>query len=168
MVKWTTATEINSDYFMIERSVDGVDFQQIGRVKAKGISNNESNYQYVDQTPFSGISYYRLKQVDLDDRYEYFSMVAVKFEGKDQKMFFYPNPIKSGETVKVIIKGDIHEEITLHLTDFAGKILYSQKTFLLDNVQQVELQATFNLSPGIYLITVMGKNLQLREKLLVQ
>ncbi|MBK9423627.1 MAG: hypothetical protein IPN54_05800 [Bacteroidetes bacterium] len=65
-VEWVTATEINNDYYIVERSSDGTDFEMVEVVPGAGNSNFLINYFIFDKDPFSGKSYYRLKQVDFD------------------------------------------------------------------------------------------------------
>lgn len=89
---WKTASELNNDYFTIERSADGVVFHEILRVRGAGNSSQTLTYQIQDQQPLTGISYYRLKQTDYDGQYEYFEMVRVRFEQGDTDLLIYPNP----------------------------------------------------------------------------
>jgi hypothetical protein len=89
-LKWSTASEINSDYFQIERSKDGKYFQSIGRVKAAGNTANRVDYTYIDNAPFAGSSYYKLKQVDFDGTSTYSKVRFV--ESVDNVLTVYPNP----------------------------------------------------------------------------
>lgn len=63
---WVTASEVNNDFFTLERSKDGSSWEVVGTVDGAGDSNTELNYAYVDDAPYSGISYYRLRQTDFD------------------------------------------------------------------------------------------------------
>ena len=65
-LSWETATEFNNDYFLIERSTDGIQYTSIGTVKGKQYSEEPTNYYMVDFLPYSGTNYYRLSQVDLN------------------------------------------------------------------------------------------------------
>ena len=67
---WSTASEINNDYFTIERSQNGVYFQEFDIVEGAGNSTHKINYSLIDRDPFDGISYYRLKQTDYDGKFE--------------------------------------------------------------------------------------------------
>ena len=77
--KWSTASEHNNDFFSVERSADGVVFQPIGRVEGAGDSWTMRSYDFVDDEPLTGVSYYRLRQFDLDGSNEVSQAVAVKF-----------------------------------------------------------------------------------------
>src|SRR5690606_31418916 len=72
VVKWATATEVNSDYFNIQRSADGLNFSDIGTIEASGFSATKQEYVFTDEVAQLGRSYYRLKAVDTDGYTEYF------------------------------------------------------------------------------------------------
>jgi hypothetical protein len=74
---WRTASEHESDYFVVERSVDGAVFEEVTRVQSAGESLHAQDYEVVDSEPLSGISYYRLRQVDVDGRYDFSNVVPV-------------------------------------------------------------------------------------------
>mgnify|MGYP006094174163 CR=1 FL=1 len=77
---WKTASEINNDRFDIERSTDAVIYETIGAVKGNGNSLGLNDYTFVDESPLTGINYYRLKQIDIDGRFEYSDMVSVEMD----------------------------------------------------------------------------------------
>lgn len=77
---WATASEINNDYFNIERSQDGKNWETIDRVEGAGNSNQKLNYQTKDSNPYEGVSYYRLKQTDFDGSFEYSNIVSINYE----------------------------------------------------------------------------------------
>ena len=77
-VQWVTASEINSDYFLVQRSANGKDFEIIGNVKAAGNSTSHRNYIFTDKNPLPGITYYRLNQIDFDGSMNITNSVAVK------------------------------------------------------------------------------------------
>ena len=74
-LSWVTEQEINSSHFLVERSIDGINFQQVARIEARGNSSIQSVYHAEDKIPFNGRSYYRLKMIDLDGT---FSLSAIK------------------------------------------------------------------------------------------
>ena len=77
ILNWTTASELNNDYFTIERSKDAVEFQPIKFVEGAGNSNSILNYEIIDVNPFLGTSYYRLKQTDFNGKYSFSNIVSV-------------------------------------------------------------------------------------------
>lgn len=91
-LEWTTASELNNDKFIIERSSNGDDFDAIGIVSGAGTTEIVHYYQFFDQAPAGGINYYRLKQVDLDGAFTYSQMIVVEVSGEASYLKIYPNP----------------------------------------------------------------------------
>ena len=97
VLEWLTATEINSDYFDIQRSIDFTSWESVDQVRAKGNSYTNLSYSYTDSDlPLDNRSdvvfYYRLKMIDIDGSYEYSIMTSVQFENYSDKISVYPNP----------------------------------------------------------------------------
>lgn len=90
-LSWATASELNFDYFDIEKSTDGVTFKSIGTVKGNGTTSERHDYKLDDEKPMIGKNYYRLKSVDFDGYTEYFDVVMVDFDGL-KNFSIYPNP----------------------------------------------------------------------------
>ena len=96
---WKTLTEINNDYFEIQKSTDGVTFESIGKVAGNGNSTREIKYSFIDERPSAGFNYYRLKQVDLDGRFEL--SYIVKVENKLNRVKVYPTNIASSFNIEI-------------------------------------------------------------------
>lgn len=96
-VEWTTATERNNDYFTIERSKDGTNFEEVARVDGAGNSTSTLNYRSVDTHPYQGTSYYRLKQTDFDGETKTFEVVSVSIQEND--LLVWPNPASVGDRI---------------------------------------------------------------------
>jgi len=95
-LSWATATETNNSHFIIERSANGIDFSPVNTVPAAGNGNSliTLNYQFTDNSPLGGTSYYRLKQVDRNGEYKYYEIVQVTLS-KKASINTYPNPVSS-------------------------------------------------------------------------
>jgi hypothetical protein len=89
---WTTASEINTEKFEIERSIDGTRFESIHAVEAQGFTSAVQHYRYFDQPNFTGSIYYRLKMVDLDGSFAYSRIVTVQVAALKAAFQVYPNP----------------------------------------------------------------------------
>ena len=76
-ITWSTASEQNSDYFTVEKSLDGTDFTTVATVKAAGNSSTTKNYSAVDYETYSGTSFYRVKETDFNGDFSYSSMITV-------------------------------------------------------------------------------------------
>jgi hypothetical protein len=90
-LSWATASELNFDYFDIEKSTDGIAFHSIAKVNGHGTTNERQDYTINDEKPYIGKNYYRLKSVDFDGYTEYFNVLMVDFDGK-KNFSVYPNP----------------------------------------------------------------------------
>jgi hypothetical protein len=101
-VSWTTVSEQNSASFEVQRSTDGRQFKRIGQVAAAGNSQTIKAYQYTDATPVSPISYYRLKQIDLNGHEAYSPVAIVRLAGATTALplSIYPNPIVDQATLQ--------------------------------------------------------------------
>ncbi len=75
---WTTTSEINNDHFTIQRTVDGIHYEDLGKIAGAGNSNSYRNYVFYDDAPLYGVSYYRLKQTDFNGQSEIFNLVPVE------------------------------------------------------------------------------------------
>ncbi|MDB4533703.1 T9SS type A sorting domain-containing protein [Vicingaceae bacterium] len=144
-LNWVTASEINNDYFTIERSPDADNFETVGTVNGSGNGNN-SNYTLNDDNPISGTTYYRLKQTDFNGAFEYHGVRAVTCE-QTNSVSIYPNPA----TNQIIIKGIAYEleEIVIYNT------LGQNVTLLINQVITNENQLVIDMSKlntGMYYV----------------
>ena len=85
-IDWLTATEINNDYFNVERSADGLNFNSMSKINGAGNSTEVLSYSSVDERPLDGISYYRLKQTDYDGETSYSNIEAVAFNKRNNSV----------------------------------------------------------------------------------
>jgi hypothetical protein len=100
VLNWQTATERNNDFFTIERSVDGLIFEDIQILKGAGNSLSAMSYSLVDVDPYSGVAYYRLKQTDHDGAFSYSDIVSMEiYQRLAFKVEIYPNPTRSYVTI---------------------------------------------------------------------
>jgi predicted SpoU family rRNA methylase len=146
---WETASEINNDYFTIERSKDGRSFEAFGNVKGQGNSNRNIRYSYTDNNPFSGISYYRLKQTDFDGKYAYSSIKKV---GSTEKLateisLYYENEnpiVKINSLNESIVNMELINLNGIKLFTNEQPIIKGENTFAIDG----------NTTKGLYLLKV--------------
>ncbi len=168
-LRWITATEINNDYFTIERSLDGVIFEPVGpNIDGAGNSTHLINYSLVDEDPYQR-TYYRLKQTDFDYRFTY-SNIIMLVKGNDNSFAFevYPNPNKGSE-INVLIAGKNSEEVLVVVSDVLGKESYSKVIISGESNNDVyAIDPSNKLSPGIYMITASSKDKTYSKRLIVQ
>jgi Secretion system C-terminal sorting domain len=147
-LNWATATELNSDYFSVQRSVDLKEFAELGQVKAAGNSKLKLEYGFLDEAPLPGINYYRLKQIDKDGSAEYSKIVAVNVKGDGTQFAIYPNP-SDGQTIQLQFS-DLELD-GLSLVDMVGR----EVPFKISSSSSssVTLSPLRELCSGIYFVT---------------
>lgn len=91
---WVTETETNNHYFLVERSGDGLSYEEIGRVSGQGTTVEAQAYRFVDAEPLGGVNYYRLRQVDLDGQDELSKVITVNMDDNNTglRLKAFPNP----------------------------------------------------------------------------
>jgi hypothetical protein len=143
---WSTATEINCDFFTLEKSPDGLNFKTFGTVGAAGNSNTVLNYNFIDENPFEGFTYYRLKSTDFDGSYKYSEIRKVRIQNiKGNTFSVYPNP--ASESFNIINAGTDNNFI---LKDASGKTVKS----ITSNSDDDEIKVNRDgLASGIYFIS---------------
>lgn len=173
---WSTASEFNTDYFIVEKSVDMVSFADVGIMKAAGFSNQIQNYQLVDNQPFIGISYYRLKSVDFDKSYSYSDVVAINnpvFSKPESKinastleiMSLYPNPVK--DEFYVIVNSDENVRTIITISDIGGKMIYRNNAQVIEGVNRIRLNAG-SFGKGMYILRIATNTTQQTVKMIKQ
>lgn len=149
VLNWSTATEINNQLFVVERSTNGKDFYSIGNVPGAGNSTQQLNYQYYDKAPLKGVSYYRLKQIDFDSEYSYSQTVAINFDGDQEQFVVFPNPATS---LLYLTKKDL-SNTEINISDMTGRILQTDKIGSVEqNIHPVVIES---LLPGVYTIELV-------------
>lgn len=149
-LSWQTASEFNNDYFTVEKSDDALIWQKVEDVMGAGNSHTTLNYQTIDNYPFSGLSYYRLKQTDFNRDFEYSLIESVHLKNHgDEGMIIYPNPAGEHTTIKGLFCeiGQIHiyNLIGQEVTPYVDITRSSESSFRLDIP---------HLKPGIYHVKI--------------
>jgi Concanavalin A-like lectin/glucanases superfamily/Ig-like domain CHU_C associated len=169
-LKWVTSTEINNDFFTIERSSDAKNWEEIITTNGAGNSNQVLEYFETDLEPLEGVSYYRLKQTNFDGQYEYFSIVPVRFESNNVtgNMSLFPSPVNAGEAVNVEFKGITETELLVVLRDIRGREFYSKMIVNIENGKLVGVPIDLKIPAGVYLITASSENQIYSKKLVIK
>lgn len=163
LLEWATASELNNDFFEVQRSVDGRDFEVLGKVAGAGTHSGLLTYDFTDRNPRPGVNYYRLRQVDFDGAFEYSPVVSVKAEGKEGGMALYPNP--AGEYVEVSLPAEWSEgETELFLRDVSGRVLRQMVFFNVDGPLRM---STEDLPGGYYTLQASNGRELLSERVVI-
>lgn len=135
-INWQTATEINNDYFEIERSSTGISWETIKRVEGAGNSSSNLSYTVIDQSPYFGTSYYRLKQTDFDGTYSYSQMRSASIQPTNINIQIFPNPAENLVTIigieSEIENIDFYNALGQNVTAFTKKINSSKNKLIID------------------------------------
>lgn len=155
LLRWATASEINSKQFDIERSADGKTYQTMGTVSATGHSLTTKTYEFIDKSTFGNMAAYRLKVIDEDGSFKYSEpCVLLNHESGSHKTLIYPNPSQGSFTVEIEAPGQFK------IVDAIGRV-----------VQQGDISGKTTirgLLPGVYFITIQTEEKRHTQKLLVE
>ena len=144
---WSTATEIDNDYFTLERSDDGINFDGIKQIKGAGNSTHVINYTAVDSIPLSGVSYYRLKQTDFNGNYKVYEVCSV-INDLNSEVSFYPNPANSSFMIDF-------KSSSSNVSAFSIKNSIGQEVLVPHATSSGEITVDVSrLTPGVYFIQV--------------
>ena len=143
VLKLTTASESNNDYFTIERSADGRSFDAIGEIKGAGNSNTTIYYEYTDEKPYAGINFYRIKQTDYDGKYSYSDIKSVRHNTVGN-LNITPRTTEG----RLQVTTDI-EAYSLDVYNVAGQQVKSFKSLSKDQYISID-----DLTTGLYFIKI--------------
>ncbi len=150
---WQTATESGSDYFILERSADGRQFEEIGEVQAAGFSVVNQDYEFIDRQPLAGQNFYRLRQFDYDGTAYNLGIVSVNFDsGGKPELGAFPNPVVDQTTAQWNIEAE-----QLSLFDAHGRLIqqWSLNAAVAGGSQAIDLST---LPAGNYFLSIESKH----------
>ncbi|MFK7936469.1 MAG: putative Ig domain-containing protein [Saprospiraceae bacterium] len=153
-LQWETANEINSDYFVLQRSVDGVTFSDVTQIVAVGNSRSH-RYAQLDETPVAGVNYYRLQQFDQDGNYQVSPVITIDLSKQKQDRIseIYPNPSSEG-FVNLDYFANAATAVELLLYDVQGRQLFSRFTKVNQGNQTIKIDITA-LEKGYYHLAII-------------
>ena len=151
LLEWATTTEINNDYFTLERAEDGFNFIEIGVINGAGNSSTNQYYQFTDDGITNHINYYRLKQTDFNGQYSYSHTIAISSDLSN--MVYYNTNAKRLEI------GDIENGIVS---------IYTLQGQIVKSLQTKNNSVSLNISKGMYLITIQTESQVFSKKIIVR
>lgn len=161
-VKWSTASEQNSDYFTVERSYDGTNFTDLANVLAAGQSSTVKNYSYVDEDPIKGVSYYRIRETDFNSSTMVSVVMTVNGCSNDD-IFIYGN--EGG--ISVNINATEEGPYTFELYDLLGQRLMNEIKMVSAGDNHLKLSVS-NISSAIYVAKVYSGNNVVSKKVFIR
>lgn len=150
LLQWTTLSETNNKGFGIQRSADGINWDNLFFIGTKGINGNSNEklaYSTTDKKPFAGINYYRLQQTDRDGKYAYSEIKQVHFDNGNT-ITLHPNPAKDYVSVEGLEGGE-----TIKIYDATGRVVKEIKAALSSVTIRLD-----GLSEGLYQVAVTSVN----------
>lgn len=156
LLQWTTVTEINSDYFEVQRSEDGFNWESIGKVTAADNSNAIINYSYQDKYPNSGVNYYRIREVGLNKTDQYTDVRTVAFNVQNTIKVIIDDPDK-------VINLYVHHmgkvrDANFVMYDVLGKVVVNENKELQDGMNIISISTRY-ISPGMYIIKINSEDI---------
>jgi hypothetical protein len=159
VLNWITTSEFNNSGFVVERSIDGRNFERVTFVAGQINSRTRVAYQSIDEMAFrtaaSNVLYYRLRQVDVDGSFTYSNVVRVSQNDRNgAEINVQPNPF-TGIT-NVVIASPEANDYTIRITDVQGKLIAQRALQVEKGLNTVSLTELDNVVPGVYFIQVQG------------
>ena len=159
VVNWQTANEINSDYFSVEKSKDGVVFSEVGKLTANHAAT--SHYSFTDDDLTGGNTCYRIKETDADGNFAYSKTISLH-AAMASAFRIVPNPARN--TCVLYFEATVSETATVRLFDMNGKLVKQ----ITANGKQATIAVTLSdVAAGMYLCTVQSGDQQYSQKLMV-
>jgi hypothetical protein len=156
-VEWYTFAELNTDHFIIERSTDAVNFQEVGEVKAGGATQDKVEYVFNDdiaKVTDANALYYRIKLNDIDGKVTYSNVISTDMILFDE-VAVYPSPFGNSFTVALNVKRDA--VITTQLTDITGRTVRSATNRVEKGASEFTISDLENLASGTYYLKVTNQ-----------
>ncbi len=167
-LRWTTSSELNNLGFELQRSIDGQGWSAIAFINGAGNSNSTLHYSYVDENLSARRYYYRLKQIDIDKRYEYSAIVSVVFDAARSFSLEqnFPNPFRNETTIRFTLPQ--RAKVNLSLFDMSGRLV---KTLVNESKEQGTHAVIFNLgtlTKGLYFYKLQTTDFSAVRKMTIQ
>lgn len=170
VLDWTTSSEINNDFFEVQRSINGIDFDIVATISGAGNSNEIIEYFWEDFQPLLGTVYYRLKQVDYDGKHEYSRLLAVSRNSTSSECIVKVNPNPCLGSCHVFLENctDMdNRNINLNVFDALGNVVNTQSTMNNNNGDALfSFNSSNNLSPGIYIVRASAFDKSVETKMI--
>ena len=165
VINWSTSQEINNRYYIVEKSNNGQTFTTVAKVSGNGTTSLKHTYSITDDiSTADNVIYYRLKQVDFDDKFNYSHIITLKINDENKVLNISPNPFVSYINVKMDwLKNEI---ISVNILDVEGKILVNKKLQASKGANNLRMNELSNLSSGSYFIQFISATERQTHKIL--
>ena len=169
-LNWSTATEKNNSHFNIQRSNDGMNFENITKVMGKGNSSAINNYLHTDINVPNNNLYYRLQQVDVDGKSTLSAVILIKYDIKTNvELSVYPNPIIN-HTAIITLKNATIGKYNVALKSVKGETIFVKNINQTVVNSSVEVHLPTSIAKGLYILNVISNDarINLSQKIIVK
>ncbi|MFA6924048.1 MAG: hypothetical protein WC223_07315 [Bacteroidales bacterium] len=150
---WATASEINNDYFVVERSTDLKNFETIATVKGHGNYNGTLKYTATDENPSQGVVYYRLKQNDYDGKYKYSDVIEVNTNANTNKLIS-EQPYFNGNEIEINVENISTPSLNVEIFTINGSLVYRNTYTTLKNDSKIKINSGNFARGAVYFIRI--------------
>lgn len=155
-LNWTTVSEVNNDYFTVERSVNGYEWEEIAKVDGAGNSSYRINYEENDEKPYEGISYYRLKQTDLNGEATHTGVITINNKGYEaSEIQVYPNPTSGRFQIELMSSAN---SLKMTLFNINGESIFKKRLGSTDGLYKRSFNFHSKPSSGVYFLRIKPAN----------
>jgi len=168
-LEWVTASEINTNRFIVEKSLDGINWFYLGEKPAAGNSTQRLTYELYDNHPIVGNNYYRLKSIDNDETFSYSRIVNIILNSVTTNpgiVGVYPNPTSSDITV--LVASNINQNASIKIYDVLGKIVKTMNVTLMEGINNPTVNLSTLANAAYILMLTDEKGNQYKYKVIKQ
>lgn len=162
-LSFVTASETNNDYFTIEKTTNGVDWEVLEKIQGNGTTDKTSYYNAIDRNPESNKVYYRLSQTDMDGKINIYKIIAVNYNSiSDAQYSMFPNPTPNGD-LKIIFESTSNSPVLCKVYDILGKEV---NTYYFLNSNQLETISLPEENTAYIVEMIQENNVIARERII--
>lgn len=164
---WETESEINNDFFTVEKLDEKNNFKELIKIPGTGNSDTSKKYLTYDFHPTRSLSYYRLKQTDFDGKHEYLKIIVVQYVGQHLNKFeVFPNPISNG-FINIRYFG-LGEPVSVFLTDLGGHVILETTLASSEGTRMEIIEVPQSISKGLYLVVLQQSGLTNSQTIIIE
>jgi len=162
ILKWSTAAELDNDFFTLEVSQDGLDFRELTTVDGAGTVSSVQNYSYLDSDVSAGTMYYRLSQTDFDGTTVRVGIVSIS--RSESLGYLNVQPVPAADFIDISFNSLEESEVSILISDLSGRILNEQIISAVHGANSITIDLV-NYSSGVYMLSLVNGNETLTKKL---
>jgi len=164
---WQTATEINNDYFLLERSADGIIFEPAGQITGRGNSSSPVNYTYSDENSSEKYKYYRLKQFDFDGTESVSQLIYIQdYCNNDSGNLSSIQFDQENSEINILVFSETESQVTVSISDILGRKIFSDNYLIIEGYNNLQHRLD-NMPKTVYIISVYNNDFSIQKKIIL-